>query len=221
MNTLQVIREQEILSQPFKIYGDFENPLFLAKDVAVWIEYEGRTGQLLKTIDEEEKLMHTIYASGQKRDMWFLTEDGVYEVLMQSRKPIAKRFKKEVKRILKEIRQTGGYGIDTRQLVAEITAEVIKAVIPAVVEIIKQSNQAEQGAGCQPTLTPQMIMQPKQTLKIETFPKEFIRELDDMFFQMKEIEAINYSAISRYCYAKGHPVSNVSIKRYFDRYFRE
>ncbi|WP_244961100.1 BRO family protein [Bacillus paramycoides] len=29
---------------------------------------------------------------------WFLTEDGLYEILMQSRKTIAKEFKKEVKR---------------------------------------------------------------------------------------------------------------------------
>ena len=33
----------------------------------------------------------------------------MYEVLMQSRKPIAKQFKKEVKNILKQIRKTGGY----------------------------------------------------------------------------------------------------------------
>ncbi|WP_255299871.1 BRO family protein [Bacillus cereus] len=36
--------------------------------------------------------------AGQKREVLFLTEDGLYEVLMQSRKPIAKMFKKEVKR---------------------------------------------------------------------------------------------------------------------------
>lgn len=41
--------------------------------------------------------------------MWFLTEDGLYEVLMQSRKPIAKEFKKKVKEILKTIRQHGTY----------------------------------------------------------------------------------------------------------------
>ena len=34
---------------------------------------------------------------------WFLTEDGLYEVLMHSRKPIAKRFKKQVTGILKDI----------------------------------------------------------------------------------------------------------------------
>jgi hypothetical protein len=39
--------------------------------------------------------------------MWFLTEYGLYEVLMQSRKPVAKEFKKEVKAILKQLRQCG------------------------------------------------------------------------------------------------------------------
>lgn len=43
------------------------------------------------------------------QEYWFLTEDGLYEVLMQSRKPKAKEFKKEVKKILKSIRKTGGY----------------------------------------------------------------------------------------------------------------
>ena len=64
---------------------------------------------MLNSIDEEEKLKETLFTSGQNREMWFLTEDGLYEVLMQSRKPIAKKFKKEVKKILKQIRQTGGY----------------------------------------------------------------------------------------------------------------
>lgn len=46
---------------------------------------------------------------GGNQQVWFLTEDGLYEVLMQSRKPIAKEFKKGVKEILKTIRKTGGY----------------------------------------------------------------------------------------------------------------
>lgn len=99
MNNLTIINQQEVLGKEFKIYGNKENPLFLAKDVTEWIEYSGRTGQLLNTVDEDEKLMNTIYASGQRRQMWFLTEDGLYEVLMQSRMPIAKAFKKEVKKL--------------------------------------------------------------------------------------------------------------------------
>lgn len=108
MNDLQVIYNQEVLGQEFKIYGTKEEPLFLAKDVANWIEHKNIT-HMMNTVDEDEKLTYTICNSGQGREMWFLTEDGLYEVLMQSRKPIAKQFKKKVKEILKQIRKTGGY----------------------------------------------------------------------------------------------------------------
>ncbi|MCM3653971.1 hypothetical protein [Metabacillus litoralis] len=38
-NELTTIHEQEVLGKVFKIYGDVDSPLFLAKDVAEWIEY--------------------------------------------------------------------------------------------------------------------------------------------------------------------------------------
>lgn len=38
----------------------------------------------LVIVDEDEKLTYVIHNSGQNREMWFLTEDGLYEVLMQS-----------------------------------------------------------------------------------------------------------------------------------------
>ena len=108
MNDLQVIYNQEVLGQEFKIYGTKEEPLFLAKDVANWIEHN-KPNEMIKNVDEDEKLKAIITHSGQGRDIWFLTENGLYEVLMQSRKPIAKQFKKKVKEILKQIRKTGGY----------------------------------------------------------------------------------------------------------------
>ena len=114
---LELIYNQEVLGKEFNIYGDKENPLFLAKDVAEWIDYsktsEGyyNVATMLRSIDEDEKITINIVNSetNRARNQWFLTEDGLYEVLMQSRKPIAKQFKKEVKNILKQIRKTGGY----------------------------------------------------------------------------------------------------------------
>ncbi|MFJ6210556.1 phage antirepressor [Lysinibacillus sp. NPDC092081] len=108
MNQLQVIHEQAVLTKKFKVYGTLENPLFLAKDVANWIEHSD-TSKMIRSVDEDEKLIRTLFLSGQNRESWFLTENGLYEVLMQSRKPIAKQFKKQVKNILKEIRLNGGY----------------------------------------------------------------------------------------------------------------
>ena len=122
VNELQIIKEQEVLGKQFRVYGDKENPLFLAKDVAEWIEYS-KTGQgyfdvsgMLRTVDNEEKRTITNSNSGGKST--FLTEDGLYEVLMQSRKPIAKQFKKEVRQILKTICKTGAAIMDEKKTVA-------------------------------------------------------------------------------------------------------
>lgn len=119
-NSIQVLSETELLGHKFTVYGTAENPLFLAKEVAECIDY-AKTSQgyydvsrMVGTVDEEEKHLRTIFVDGRNYEMWFLTEDGLYEVLMQSRKPIAKEFKKGVKEILKTIRKTGGY-IATKQ----------------------------------------------------------------------------------------------------------
>jgi prophage antirepressor-like protein len=113
-NKLEIIKEQEVLGKQFRIYGTFDEPLFLAKDVAEWIDYSKSNGkykvsQMLSTVDDDEKGIYIVDTLGGAQEMWFLTEDGLYEVLMQSRKPIAKQFKKKVKAILKEIRKTGSY----------------------------------------------------------------------------------------------------------------
>ena len=91
-----------------KIYGTAEEPLFLARDIAEILEHS-RASEMLKSVDDDEKLMQEMFASGQNRQMWFLTESGLYEVLMLSRKPKAKEFKRKVKEILKTIRKHGTY----------------------------------------------------------------------------------------------------------------
>lgn len=114
-NPIKVLSETELLGNKFTVYGTAENPLFLAKEVAECIDYAKRsngsynTTMMLQSVDEEEKVANIVDTLGGNQQVWFLTEDGLYEVLMQSRKPIAKEFKKGVKEILKNIRKTGGY----------------------------------------------------------------------------------------------------------------
>ncbi|MFN1989237.1 phage antirepressor [Clostridioides difficile] len=146
MNNLQTIKEQELLGKEFKVYGTLENPLFLARDVAEWIDYsktsEGyyNTSKMLMSIDEDEKV--TITNSNSGGNKLFLTEDGLYEVLMQSRKQIAKQFKKEVKKILKEIRKTGGYIHSTNDMSDdEIMARALQV---AQKTIEKKSRELEE-----------------------------------------------------------------------------
>lgn len=107
--------------------------MFLAKDVAEWIEHQDVTS-MLRNIVADEKILRSL--SGESPDAgnpykWFLAEDGLYEVLMLSRKPIARQFKKQVKEILKTIRKTGGYVADDREL------EFVEKYFPSFSEDVK------------------------------------------------------------------------------------
>ena len=105
---LQIIEEREVLNEKFKIYGDFENPLFKADEVAKWIKHSN-VSKMLENIDNDEKIKLEIDTLTNSYSAWFLTENRLYEVLMLSRKQIAKEWKSKVKEILKEIRKTGKY----------------------------------------------------------------------------------------------------------------
>ncbi len=111
MNNLKLIDHRQVLNRSLKIFGTIDNPLFLAKDVAEWIEHS-QVSKMMLIVGEEEKVRKIVPTLGGNQEMWFLTEEGLYEVLMQSRKSIAKEFKKEVKKILKDIRKYGMYSRD-------------------------------------------------------------------------------------------------------------
>ena len=108
----QVLKQTELLGHQFTVYGTAENPLFLAKEVAECINHSNIT-VMLQSIDEDERIKfipkQSLGVLVKNKEYNLLTEGGLYEVLMQSRKPIAKQFKKGVKQILHEIRTTGGY----------------------------------------------------------------------------------------------------------------
>lgn len=99
-----------LLGKEIDVYGSVDEPLFLAKDVAEWIGHSD-VSMMVKNVEEDEKVTNNVCTLGGSQNAWFLTEDGLYEVLMQSRKPIAKQFKKGVKEILKTIRKTGSYSV--------------------------------------------------------------------------------------------------------------
>lgn len=127
---MKVVTSQEIFGKKFDIYGSVEEPWFLAKDVADWIEHT-QTVRMIEKIDDCEKGMNIIHTLGGNQEMWCLTEDGMNEVLMQSRKPKAKEVKKEIKQILKDIRKHGAY----------MTPEKIEEVLLNPDTIINLANQ--------------------------------------------------------------------------------
>ena len=106
-----IITKQEVLGKQIDVYGDIENPLFLAKDVAIWLEHSD-VHKMVESVDEDEKVRNIVPTLGGNQEAWMLTENGLYEVFMLSRKPIAKQLKKGIKEMLHSVRLHGAYMTD-------------------------------------------------------------------------------------------------------------
>ncbi|RGX06881.1 hypothetical protein DWV40_10630 [Paraclostridium sordellii] len=146
--TLEVLDKRKVLGKNITTFGDLETPLFLAKDVANWIGHSNHRS-MLNMIDEDEKIkiitpVNNTYGV-QNEFTWFLTEDGLYEVLMQSRKPIAKKLKKEIKKILKQIRLTGGYipisTEDDEKVILEKSVKILNKTLESKEILLKQKEE--------------------------------------------------------------------------------
>lgn len=109
MNQLQVFsfKENEIRSL---IIND--DPWFVGKDVAEILGYERPDNAIRNHVDDEDKLMHQISAAGQNRNMLIINESGLYSLILSSKLPSAKEFKRWVtSEVLPAIRRTGKYEI--------------------------------------------------------------------------------------------------------------
>ena len=103
----------DLFTQTLKWTEQGREMWFLAKDVANWIEHKNPSKMIedaeLDNTELVKNFIEITYSYGnssrtRKQESLFLTEDGLYEVLMQSRKPIAKAFRKEVKQNIKSHR---------------------------------------------------------------------------------------------------------------------
>ncbi|NET40566.1 BRO family protein [Okeania sp. SIO2B3] len=84
-------------------------PWFVAKDLCDVLELSD-VSMSLKRLDDDEKLIQTLFVSGQNRDVSIVSESGMYSLVLKSRKPQAKVFRKWVtSEVLPSIRKTGGY----------------------------------------------------------------------------------------------------------------
>lgn len=92
-----------------------EEPYFVGKDVATILGYKNTKDALLKHVDEEDKLGSQIATSGQKREMTVINESGLYSLILSSKLPNAKKFKRWVtSEVLPTIRKHGAYMTDEK-----------------------------------------------------------------------------------------------------------
>ena len=93
-------------------------PYFVGKDVATALGYTNTQKAIRDHVDNEDKLTERIVLSGQNREVVFINESGLYSLILSSKLPKAKEFKRWITaEVLPVIRKTGGYVNDTKQFV--------------------------------------------------------------------------------------------------------
>ena len=101
-------------------------PYFVGKDVALALGYVKPTDAVRNHVDDEDKGVSKIKTPSGDQDMVIINESGLYALIMGSKLPAAKQFKRWVtSEVLPSIRKTGGYNADRVPTPAE-TLEALK-----------------------------------------------------------------------------------------------
>ena len=94
------------------VYLSLDEPIFKASDIASMIDYsDGNTWKMLEMCEDDEKLTLPLVVAGQRRNISFVTERGLYNILSQSRKPIARKWRRVIHDELIRLRKSRGKDI--------------------------------------------------------------------------------------------------------------
>lgn len=149
MNDLQIFKNEQFGSiRTLEINGE---PWFVGKDVAEVLGYAATRNAIATHVDNEDKLTHQISASGQMRDVIFINESGLYSLILSSKLPTAKEFKRWVtSEVLPSIRKTGTYTKPTAQNPEIAQTRAAAMMLNAKSRIATQMMKLWTAAGVEP-----------------------------------------------------------------------
>lgn len=109
---MEIVGTVKFMDHSLSVYSSLDEPLFKASDVADAIDYsDGNVWKMLEMCEADEKLNLPLVVAGQRRNVSFITETGLYNVLSQSRKPIARAWRRIVHEELIQLRKNRGMNI--------------------------------------------------------------------------------------------------------------
>lgn len=105
-NNIQIFNNEELGT--IRIVGTSDAPQFCLSDICKILGLQAAA--VTRRLEKDVISSHTLLTSGGYQALNFITEDGLYDVILDSRKPEAKRFRKWVtSEVLPTIRKHGAY----------------------------------------------------------------------------------------------------------------
>jgi len=156
------LQQFQFNSKDIRVIEKEGEPWFVARDVCEVLEIQN-ISQAVESLDEDEKLTYTMYISGQNRAVRLINESGLYSLVLTSRKPEAKTFKKWItSEVIPQIRKTGSY--QRPKSLEELSLEVITGLTARIQEMTPKAEFFDTVADAKGDRT---IMDTAKLLKID------------------------------------------------------
>lgn len=69
-------------------------PYFVGKEIAGILKYQNGSRDIVRHVDEEDRMKQMIFDGKQNKETWVINESGLYSLILSSKLPSAKKFKR-------------------------------------------------------------------------------------------------------------------------------
>lgn len=116
-------------------------PCFVGNDVSTILGYSNYRNAVVNHVDDEDKQRTQIEYAGQKREVTVINESGLYSLILGSKLPQAKEFKRWVtSEVLPTIRKHGAYMTDQKAFEVTHNAQGLANLLQQAADQLKQKD---------------------------------------------------------------------------------
>ena len=143
INTQMQIFEHEDFGKVRSVKIDGE-PWFIAKDITDILAYQNNRDAIRVHVDDEDKAAVAIHDGRQNRSMTVINESGLYSLILSSKLPQAKEFKRWVTtKVLPSIRKYGAFIVEDTLSKMMNNPDFTEALLDALAEENAKNNALE------------------------------------------------------------------------------
>lgn len=199
MNELQVFTSNEFGEVRTVVIND--TPWFVGKDVAVVLGYQNSSRDINRHVDEEDRQNYQNGTFDSPRGMTVINESGLYSLILSSKLPKAKEFKRWVTtEVLPAIRRHGAY-MTEQTLEAALSSPEFLIKLATELKDAKDTNKKLEAVNANLTVEKQ-IMQPKADYFDELVDRNLLTNFRETAKQLhiKQNDFVSFLIERKYIY---------------------
>lgn len=189
-NQIEIFKNEEFGQVRTVIINN--EPYFVGKDVAEILGYADSSSAVSKNVDSDDKTTLLLQQDGSnyKSKTIVINESGLYSLILSSKLPTAKKFKRWVtSEVLPSIRKTGSYG-NNKDLLLQFLSQLPQEQIKLIID----------------TLSPKLL--PSKPVKEALY--DFLADnLESLSLTIENYVEVNYEIFKNYFQNNGYKIDDV------------